>query len=96
MKDEQNRMKNPEPTPIHARKEEEHPGSEHYQVAEVGYQPWDVIKQWGWFPEFAKANIIKYTWRAGKKETTTALDDLRKVQHYVGELIKFCEERENE
>lgn len=58
--------------------------SKHYRQAVKGYEPWDIFKRWNWFPEFAKANIVKYIWRAGKKEG--CMKDLYKATQTRPEL----------
>lgn len=43
---------------------------------------------------FNLGNVIKYIWRAGHKEGTTALEDLRKAAWYLQDEIERREKRE--
>jgi hypothetical protein len=38
--------------------------------------------------DFVTGNIIKYAWRAGLKESTTRLEDLRKCEWYVKRALE--------
>ena len=58
-------------------------GGQHYK--EMGVQPWDVMQQVlspEEFEGFLKGNIIKYSMRAGKKDS----DDAGKAKHYMMKL----------
>ena len=58
-------------------------GGQHYK--EMGVQPWDVMEQVltsEEFEGFLKGNIIKYSMRAGKKDS----DDAGKAKHYMMKL----------
>lgn len=58
-------------------------GGQHYK--EMGVQPWDVMEQVltsEEFEGFLKGNIIKYSMRAGKKDS----DDAGKARHYMMKL----------
>lgn len=58
-------------------------GGQHYK--EMGVQPWDVMEAVltrEEFIGFLKGNIIKYSMRAGKKDS----DDAGKARHYMLKL----------
>ena len=58
-------------------------GGQHYK--EMGVQPWDVMEavlSRDEFIGFLKGNIIKYSMRAGKKDS----DDAGKARHYMMKL----------
>lgn len=58
-------------------------GGQHYK--EMGVQPWDVMESvlsHDEFVGFLKGNIIKYSMRAGKKDS----DDAGKARHYMMKL----------
>ena len=58
-------------------------GGQHYK--EMGVQPWDVMEAIltkEEFVGFLKGNIIKYSMRAGKKDS----DDAGKAKHYMMKL----------
>ena len=67
-------------------------GGDHYQRLKT--QPWDVLPEWleGWSPwqAYLVGNIIKYLCRAPRKGAR--LDDARKAQHYLEELIRQLED----
>ena len=67
-------------------------GGNHYQSLKA--QPWDVLPEWleGWSPwqAYLVGNIIKYLCRAPRKGAR--LDDARKAQHYLEELIRNLED----
>jgi hypothetical protein len=67
-------------------------GGDHYQRLKL--QPWDVLPEWleGWSPwqAYLVGNIIKYLCRAPRKGAR--LDDARKAQHYLEELIRHLED----
>lgn len=44
----------------------------------------EVVRHMG----FNIGNVIKYLWRAGLKDNTTDLEDLRKAQWYLDDEIK--------
>ena len=66
-------------------------GGDHY--TQLKHQPWDVLPGWlaGWSPyqAYLVGNIIKYLARAPRKGAR--LDDARKAQHYLEELIRQLE-----
>lgn len=53
----------------------------HYGGADNTYEAIKVIEAWGL--NFSLGNVIKYISRAGKKENTTALQDLLKAKKYL-------------
>jgi len=58
-------------------------GGQHYK--EMGVQPWDVMEavlRREEFIGFLKGNIVKYSMRAGKKDS----DDAGKARHYMMKL----------
>lgn len=58
-------------------------GGQHYK--EMGVQPWDVMESvlsHEEFVGFLKGNIIKYSMRAGRKDS----DDAGKARHYMMKL----------
>ena len=55
----------------------------HYQ-AEDGSQVISLTESM----DFCSGNVVKYVFRAGKKEGETALDDLLKARWYLNRLIE--------
>jgi len=68
----QNRKRNNVDTPI---------TPAHYGGSDNTYEAIKVIEAWGL--NFSLGNVIKYISRAGKKENTTALQDLLKAKKYL-------------
>ena len=67
-------------------------GGDHY--TRLKFQPWDVLPDWldGWmnpFQAYLVGNILKYLARAPWKGAR--LNDARKAQHYLEELIRQLE-----
>jgi hypothetical protein len=65
-------------------------GGDHYH--ELGVQPWHVMESVltrEEFIGFLKGNIIKYSMRAGKKDS----DDLGKCRHYMQKLKEVTDGR---
>ena len=54
---------------------------DHYGGANNTYEAIKVIEAWGL--NFSIGNVVKYISRAGKKENTTALQDLLKAKKYL-------------
>lgn len=52
-----------------------------------GKQPWDIICELGWGPEFAAGNVLKYVRRHSKKGGD---DDLKKAQWYLQRLLEMA------
>jgi len=59
--------------------------NEHYKH---GIEPIEVIRSYGWFPDFAAGNILKYVARYRYKN---GVDDLRKARQYLDWLIEHEE-----
>jgi len=55
----------------------------HYNL---GIQPIEVIDKWGL--DFYLGNVLKYIARAGKKESASELEDLKKAKHYIDMKIE--------
>ena len=65
---------------------------DHYKLPN-GLEANDVTRYFG----FNEGNIIKYVWRAGKKEGEYRLTDLKKAAWYLNQLIESEElEKANE
>lgn len=69
-----------------------------YQIAGSHYtdlpvQPWDVIAGWPADQQigFFRGNVLKYLMRMGTKPNAPALEDARKAEHYLHQLIKTLE-----
>ena len=62
----------------------EHP--DHYNVG--GIEVIDAIEAWGFGEGFNRGNAIKYIARAGRKDPTTEIEDLKKARWYIDEEIK--------
>lgn len=56
------------------------------------YEPIKVIKAYGWLEGFCKGNSLKYTARAGKKESESELKDMMKARQYLDFWIQDLEE----
>jgi copper homeostasis protein CutC len=52
-------------------------------------EPLDVIEAWGL--EHHEANIVKYLARAGHKDPTKRIEDLKKAAEYLRRKIKILE-----
>lgn len=51
--------------------------------------PYEVIKViWAWGLGFCLGNAVKYIARAGKKDSTKRIEDLKKARWYIDEEIK--------
>lgn len=59
------------------------PGREYYD----GDACWQAIEAAGFAREFDLGNVIKYVWRAGRKEGATQLEDLKKARDYLERAI---------
>ena len=62
----------------------------HYNASNI--QPIDAITEWGL--GFCLGNVIKYISRAGKKDITKELEDLKKAQWYLNRHIENLEKSE--
>lgn len=69
-------------------------GGDHYLMLEL--DPWRVLpiwlKKWSGFDAYLVGNIVKYLARAPLKGEL--LEDLKKAQHYLEELIRRIEDGE--
>lgn len=65
---------------------------EHYTFGK--YQPKDVI--WDWHLDFYLGNVIKYIARAGRKEDSSMIDDLRKARQYIDFELEKLQENSQE
>jgi uncharacterized coiled-coil protein SlyX len=45
---------------------------------------------------FQGGNVVKYVCRAGYKETTGKISDLRKAQNYLNKYIEYCEKLQDD
>jgi hypothetical protein len=61
----------------------------HYGGKENVYETIKVIDNWGL--DFLLGNVIKYISRAGKKDPTKKLEDLKKALFYLERKIKNLE-----
>lgn len=67
----------------------EHP--EYYGGKDNPYECIKVIEALGHGESFAIGNILKYIFRAGKKENK--LEDLKKAKFYMDWLVEKCDEK---
>lgn len=65
----------------------EHP--DHYNVG--GIEVIDAIEAWGFGEGFNRGNAIKYIARAGRKDPTTEIEDLKKARWYIDAEIRRLE-----
>ena len=63
----------------------------HYGGADNPYEAIKVIEAWGL--GFNLGNCVKYISRAGKKDTSKLLEDLKKAQWYLAREISNIEQR---
>lgn len=61
----------------------------HYAFAGETYTPIKVIRAWGL--GFSLGNAIKYMARAGRKDPTKVIEDLKKARWYLDEEIATLE-----
>lgn len=61
----------------------------HYTEAGPIYETINVIRAWKL--NFSLGNCVKYISRAGKKDPTKLIEDLKKARWYLDEEIKFQE-----
>ena len=58
-----------------------------------GIECMDVVKHF----DFALGSVIKYVWRAGRKDSETTIDDLEKAKYYIQiEIDRLKEEKMQE
>jgi hypothetical protein len=58
----------------------------HYGGADSTYEAIKVIEAWDL--EFCLGNVVKYISRAGKKDSATELEDLKKAAWYLNRRIE--------
>ena len=75
----------------------EHPP--YYQDADgSGIECFDVMRAMvgdSGFGSSLKCNALKYLWRAGEKPGTDPVEDLKKAQFYIGQLIEEYESEDD-
>lgn len=64
----------------------EHP--DHY-ILDDGTEVIDIIRSAGYLEDYAKGNILKYTFRAGRKDGVSAEEDMLKVARYATVLAEY-------
>ena len=65
---------------------------EHYQFGENGvYEVIRVCEAWGLDKDAYIFNVVKYVARAGKKDPSKELEDLKKAAFYLDRKIKNLE-----
>jgi hypothetical protein len=68
----------------------EHPA--HYQFGEDNqYEVIKVCEAWGLDKDAYLFNVVKYVARAGKKDVTKELEDLKKAAFYLNQRIRILE-----
>lgn len=65
----------------------------HYGGKSNPYETIKVIRAWGLDKNFNLANTVKYLSRAGKKDSSPFIEDLRKALWYLTDEIKHMEEQ---
>jgi hypothetical protein len=63
----------------------------HYGGAENNYEVIKVCEAWGLDYDAYLFNVVKYVARAGKKDPTKELEDLKKAAFYLDRKIKKLE-----
>lgn len=63
----------------------------HYGGEDNPYEVFKVVEAWGLDKDAYLFNVIKYIARAGKKDTSKLLEDLKKGQAYLTRRIKLLE-----
>jgi hypothetical protein len=63
----------------------------HYGGAENAYEVIKVCEAWGLHQDAYLFNVVKYVARAGKKDTSKELEDLKKAAFYLDRRIKLLE-----
>lgn len=61
----------------------------HYTGSKI--EAWDVIEDWGL--GFNLGNVVKYLKRAGKKDPTKTIEDLKKARCYLDRQIQILEQK---
>ncbi len=76
-----------EETTTRASAEEKVNHPKHYNSHPSGLECIEVVRHMG----FNLGNVVKYLWRAGLKDNTSELEDLRKALWYLEDEIKYRE-----
>lgn len=63
----------------------------HYGGEENYYEVIKVCEAWGLDKDAYLFNVVKYVARAGKKDKTKELEDLKKAEFYLNRRIKNLE-----
>ena len=66
-------------------------GPSHYGGKENPYEVIKVCEAWGLDFDAYLFNVVKYVARAGKKDTSKELEDLKKAAFYLDRKIKNLE-----
>lgn len=66
-------------------------GPAHYGGADNPYEVIKVCEAWGLEYDAYLFNVVKYVARAGKKDDTKELEDLKKAAFYLNRKIKNLE-----
>ena len=66
----------------------------HYGGKDNPYEVFKVVEAWGLDKDAYLFNVIKYIARAGKKDASKLLEDLKKGQAYLERRINMLEEAE--
>ena len=66
-------------------------GPAHYGGADNPYEVIKVCEAWGLDYDAYLLNVVKYVARAGKKDDTKELEDLKKAAFYLDRKIKNLE-----
>jgi len=68
----------------------------HYGGSENVYEVIKVCEAWGLDLDAYLFNVVKYVARAGKKNTDTEIQDLKKALFYLDRKIKNLEKNKND
>ena len=75
-------------------REEDKPNSLNHPSYYGGDSPYEVVKViWAWELSFTLGNVVKYVARAGKKDPSKEIEDLKKARTYLDREIERKEER---
>ena len=66
-------------------------GPQHYGGKDNPYEVIKVCEAWGLDKDAYLFNVVKYVARAGKKDVTKELEDLKKAAFYLNRKIKNLE-----
>jgi hypothetical protein len=70
---------------VGARETVDHP--DHYNSHPSGVECIEIVRH----HDFNIGNVIKYCWRAGLKDNTDSLEDLKKARWYLDDKIRMLE-----